>query len=111
MPQTGVGSSPHGSVAGRFLPHPGEIAKHLGRREEGDSCGPFSPGWGNRSGRETKSLVCVQLWWYFPLKTINTLGIHRWIEKNDAYGVRPLCFSSVERVVPRTKSTGNCLLP
>ncbi|WP_276918203.1 hypothetical protein, partial [Aneurinibacillus aneurinilyticus] len=23
----------------------------------------------------------------------NTLGIHRWMEKSDAYGVRPLCFS------------------
>ncbi|WP_218033576.1 hypothetical protein, partial [Aneurinibacillus migulanus] len=29
------------------------------RREEGDSCGPLSPGQDNRSGRETKGLVCV----------------------------------------------------
>ncbi|SDI73643.1 hypothetical protein SAMN04487909_10746 [Aneurinibacillus migulanus] len=81
VPQTGIGSSPaRGSVVGRFLPPPSGTAKHLGRREEGDSCCPFSPGWGNCSGRETK---------------------HRWIEKNDAYGVRPLCFSHVERVTPR----------
>ncbi len=70
---------PHGSVEGRFLPWPGGTAKHLGRREEGDSCGPLSPGRGNRSGRETKGLVCVPLWWSFPLGAINTLGIHRWI--------------------------------
>jgi hypothetical protein len=36
------------------------------------------------------------LWWPFPLWTINTLGIHRWIEKSDAYGVRPLCFSTAK---------------
>jgi hypothetical protein len=47
----------------------------------------FLPDRGMRSGRETKSLVCVPLWWSFSLGTINTLGIHRWIEKNDAYGV------------------------
>ncbi|MED0892414.1 hypothetical protein [Aneurinibacillus migulanus] len=101
---------PHGSLKGRFLPKPGGTAKHLGRRKEGDNCGPLSPGWGNRSERETKGLVCVPLWWSFSLGTINTLSIHRWIEKKDAYGVRPLCFSRMERVVQRTKSTGNCLL-
>ncbi|WP_152623394.1 hypothetical protein [Aneurinibacillus migulanus] len=58
---------PHGSVEGRFLPQPGWTAKHLGKHEEGDSCGPLSPGQGNRLGRETKSLVCSTLWWSFPL--------------------------------------------
>jgi hypothetical protein len=91
------------------LPQPGGTAKHLGRHEEGDSCCPFSPGRGNRLGRETKGLVCVPLWWPFSLWTINTLGIHRWIEKSDAHGARPLCFSCVERVAPGTKLTGNCL--
>ncbi|NMF01161.1 hypothetical protein HF838_23470 [Aneurinibacillus aneurinilyticus] len=87
---------PHRSVEDHFLPQPGGTAKHPGRREEGDSCRPLSPGQGNRSGRETKGLVCVPLWWPFPLWTINTLGIHRWIEKSDAYGVRPLCFSTAK---------------
>ncbi|MEZ2735832.1 hypothetical protein [Aneurinibacillus aneurinilyticus] len=31
------------------------------------------------TGRETKGRVCVPLWWPFPLWTIHTLGIHRWI--------------------------------
>ncbi|WP_276912940.1 hypothetical protein, partial [Aneurinibacillus aneurinilyticus] len=53
---------PHPSLEGRFLPQPGGTAKHLGRREEGDSCCPFSPDRGNRSERETKGLVCVPLW-------------------------------------------------
>ncbi|KPD09962.1 hypothetical protein AM501_01160, partial [Aneurinibacillus migulanus] len=66
---------PHGSVEGRFLPWPGGTAKHLGRREEGDSCCPLSPGRGMRSGRETKGLVCVLLWWSFPLVTINRCAI------------------------------------
>ncbi|MED0708521.1 hypothetical protein, partial [Aneurinibacillus aneurinilyticus] len=61
---------PHGSIEGRFLPQPGGTAKHLGRREEGDSCRPLSPGRGNRLGRETKGRVCVPLWWAFPLWTI-----------------------------------------
>ncbi|MEZ2736007.1 hypothetical protein [Aneurinibacillus aneurinilyticus] len=66
---------PHPSSEGRFLPQPGGTAKHLGKREEEDSCRPFSPGRGMRSGRETKGLVCVPLWWPFPLWTINTLGV------------------------------------
>ncbi|MED0707555.1 hypothetical protein, partial [Aneurinibacillus aneurinilyticus] len=45
---------PHGSIEDRFLPQPGGTAKHLGRREEGDSCCPFSPGCSMCSGRETK---------------------------------------------------------
>ncbi|WP_152623465.1 hypothetical protein [Aneurinibacillus migulanus] len=65
----------HGSVEARFLPQPGGTAKHLGRREEGDSCGPLSPGRGMRSGRETKGLVCVPLWWSFPLGAINRCDI------------------------------------
>ncbi len=54
---------PHRSVEGRFLPPPGGTVKHLGRREEGDSCGPLSPGRGMCSRRETESLVCIPLWW------------------------------------------------
>ncbi|MED4732416.1 hypothetical protein P9597_30915, partial [Aneurinibacillus migulanus] len=57
---------PHGSIEGRFLPQPGGTAKHLGGREEGDNCRPLSPSQGNRSGKETKGLVCVPLWWPFP---------------------------------------------
>ncbi len=75
MPQTGVGSSLARKHRGRFLPPPGGTAKHLGRREEGDSCCPPSPGRGNRSGRETKSLVCVPLWWSFPLGIINRCDV------------------------------------
>ncbi|ERI11059.1 hypothetical protein HMPREF0083_00871, partial [Aneurinibacillus aneurinilyticus ATCC 12856] len=56
-------------------------AKHPSRCEEGDSCYPFSPGRGMRSGRETKGFVsrCGGLFLFEQSTGVILISLHTYV--------------------------------